>query len=649
MSYNFNLLFLPCLHILYVMRRSFWFILFIWWGSSYSQDTIIKQKPFSSNILSFKNPSTSIAFSGYYRFLGFVRNQKETFPNNAGKTVAISSGDAFREPMLLFKLNGKTRDNITFGADLMINSLYKGPSSIYTRALTLELGLNLTTSFATKYGNFNFKSGGVSWYRQSRLTVWGNRSFNRTSIFERRPQTLLNKLPINRYSNYYNSGLVDQGIRYGNRAFQGIFLQGSKLPLNFSVKGVIGKTNFNRSLLETSDNFTGCFQLKNMLSPNLKVAYNYLSSWADTDSLSDDKRNYFIHSFELVKKWNKIQFEMEIGLGKYSDPNQNLGYGEAILLNIKTAKSTKVPLNVQFYRISPQFVNVTGNFLNTSVLEVFPNVEGIGTTVRTPFQSPIVGLGRPVNNRQGLSINADASLGRLKLNGGIGIYAEIDTSYAALSYIHNVNSQTLSRLNIFAQNWGPYNALNSTYRGVFENVNISDSTASGFADFKKFYNTIEFQAKYNNKIFGKNYYIFSLTRLNSCQKNLKALPQVNSQALISQLSEEIDFSIELTNKSTFVLSYGVEKILGNNSTDIGDSPEPSATSAFFEKLGLKKLFRYTNARNQKNTLFGFGFDYMIGPNAMIFFRHNRYRYFDPNFIENHLKGWETMLELKIKF
>ena len=59
-----------------------------------------------------------------------------------------------------------------------------------------------------------------------------------------------------------------------------------------------------------------------------------------------------------------------------------------------------------------------------------------------------------------------------------------------------------------------------TYRGVFENVNISDTTASGLANFKKFFNTIEFQAKYNNKIFGKNYYIFYLTRLNSCQKDL---------------------------------------------------------------------------------------------------------------------------------
>lgn len=631
------------------MRASFLIIFFIWTWSSSAQDTTISQKTFSSNILSVKNPSSSISFSGYYRFLGFVRNQQETFPNNSGKTVVISSGDAYREPMFLLKLNGKTRDNITFGADFMLNSLYKGPAANFSQALTLNLGLNLSTSIATKHGIFNFKSGGVSWYRQSRLTVWGNRSFNRTSIFERRPQTPLNKTPINRYSKYYKSGLIDQGIRYGSRAFQGIFLQGSKLPLNFSVKGVVGKSNFNRSITETSDNFTGSFQIKNTLSSKLKIAYNYISSWADIDSLSTDKRSYFIHSIELDKKWNKVQIQMELGLGNYSDPIRELGYGEAILLNVKTTKSTKIPLNLQLYRISPHFVNVTGNFLNTSVLEVFPNVEGVGTTVRTPYQSPIVGLGFPVNNRQGFAINADINLGQLKLNGGIGVFAEIDTSYASLSYIHNVNSQTLSRINVFAQNWGPYNALNSTYRGVFENVNISDTTTSGLANFKKFFNTIEFQAKYNNKIFGKNYYIFSLTRLNTCQKELKLLPQIGNQTLISQLSEEIDLSIEMNEKTALVLSYGIEKILGNSSTDLGDNPKSTTTNTFFESLGLENFYRNTNYRNQKNTLLGIGFDYKIGNNAMVFYRYNQYRYFDPNFIENHLKGWEMILELKINF
>ena len=632
------------------MRGSFFLIIFFMWvGSSYSQDTTINQKSFSSNILSYKNPTSSISFSGYYRFLGFIRNQQEAFPNNSGKTLVISSGDAYREPMFLLKLNGKTRDNITFGADLMLNSLYKGPSPNLTQSLTLNLGLNLSTSIATRNGIFNLKSGGVSWYRQSRLTVWGNRSFNRISIFERRPQTPLNKIPINRYSRYYNSGLIDQGIRYGSRAFQGIFFQGSKLPFNFSVKGVIGKSNFNRSLLENSDNFTGSLQLKNTLSSKFKIAYNYLSSWADIDSLSDERRKYFIHTLELDKKWNKIHVQMEVGLGKYSDPINDLGYGESILLNVKTAKSTKVPLNFQLYRISPQFVNVTGNFLNTSVLEVFPNVEGVGTTIRTPYQSPIVGLGFPVNNRQGVSINADFNLGKLKLNGGIGFFAEIDTSHAALSYIHNVNSQTLSRINVFAQNWGPYNLLNSTYRGVYENVNITDTTAGGNANFKKFFNTIEFQAKYNNKIFGKNYYIFSLTRLNSCQKEFNLFPQVGSQVLISQISEEIDFSFELSQKAALVLSYGIEKVLGNSYTDIGDNPEPTATNTFFEQLGLENLYRYTNSRNQKNTLLGFGLDYKINHNAMVFYRYNQYRYFDPNFVENNLKGWEMILELKINF
>ena len=631
------------------MRRLLWFILFIWGGSSSSQDTNMVQKPFSSNILSYNKPTSSISFSGYYRFLGFVRNQQETFPNNSGKTFVINSGDYYREPMFLLKLNGKTRDNITFGADLMLNSLYKGPSAELTQNLTLNLGLNLSTSISTNYGNFNLKAGGVSWYRQSRLTIWGNRSFNRISIFERRPQTPLNKIPIDRYSNYYNSGLIDQGIRYGSRAFQGIFLNASKLPLNFYVKGVIGKSNFNRSAFESNDNFTGAFQLKNTLSPNYKICYNYLSSWAQTDSLSDDRRSYSIQTIELDRKWNKIQVQMEIGLGKYSDPENDLAYGEAILLNLKTSKSTKIPLNIQFYRISPQFVNVTGNFLNTSVIEVFPNVGGVGTTIRTPFNSPMVGLGFPINNRQGVSVNADISLEKLKINGGIGIFSEIEKSDGSLSYIHNVNSQTLSRIYLFAQNWGPYNALNSTYRGVYENVNISDTTSSGFANFKKFFNTVEFQAKYNNKIFGKNYYIFSLTRLNTSQKDFNIVPQIGTQTLISQLSEEIDFSIELNDKAAFVFSYGLEKVLGNSSTDLGDNSEATSTNTFFEKLGLDRFYRYTNSRNQKNTLIGLGIDYKIGQNSMLFYRYNQYRYFDPNFIENHLKGWEMMLELKINF
>ena len=614
-----------------------------------AQNDSVNNNAFTSNLTRVKNPMNQLSFSGNYRFLGFVRSQDEVFPNNSGKTTAIISGDYFREPMFLLKMKGQTKENVSFGADLMINSLYKGPSYDNTRTVTLDLGLNLRTAITTDLGVFNFSSGGVSWYRQSRLTVWGRRSFNRTSIYERRPQNALTKNPNDRYHNFYKNGLINQGVRYGSRAFQGLFLQGNKLPLNFSFKGVIGKSAFNRSLLASSDNFTKCFKLNNQINKNLKLSYNFLSSSQDLDSLNNDKREYYIHTFEFFKKWKKIQIHLESGFGNYSSVEQDLGSGEAIFLDIKTDKSSKIPLELQFYRISPQFVNVTGNFLNTSVLEVFPDIAGVGTTIRSPYKSPMVGLGFQVNNRQGVSLNYDIDFGKLKVNTGMGFFSEIDTSYAGISYNHNVNGQTLSRIYLFQQGWGPYNFLNSTYRNVFEEVSISDTNLNGLANFKKHYNTIELQSKYSNLLFGNKFYLFFLLRFNSCQKKLYSIPQYNDKALISQVSNEIDFSYELNNNTVLVVSYGIERVIGNSLTDIGDHSEPSSTNLLLDLIRVEKNHKVNRARNQRNRLIGVGIDYKIGENAMLFFRHNRYRYFDPNFVDNHLQGTENMLELKITF
>ena len=618
----------------------------------YTQNNRSLENVFSSNIKSLKSNSNSISFTGSYRFLGFLRNQKEVFPNNNGKTLVILSGDNFREPILLLKLKGITKDNISFGADFMINSVYKGPSLENTKSLTLNLGLNLRTSFSTKFGKFNFSSGGVNWYRQSRLTVWGNRAFNRRSIYDRTPQTALTKTANFRYEKYFKDGLIDQGDRYGSRAFQGLFFNGQNLPFNLSFKGVLGKSSFNRSIFSYSDNFTGCFRITKKDLNNLSISYNYLNSFASLDTVSNDMKKYNIHTIELSKKWKKIIFKMETGIGNYSSPNYNLNYGEALILNIKTVKSIQLPFEVQLYRISPQFINLTGNLFNTSVLEVFPNISGIGTTVRTPFSSPMVDLGSHTNNRQGISLNAEHSFGKLKINGGLGVFAEIDTSEASLSYRYNVNSQTLSRLYLFAQNWGPYNSLNSTYRGIFEEVSISDTNSLGKPNFKKFFNTLELQAKYKNSIRNHKYYIFSLTRLNSCQKRINFLPQYNLQSIISQFSQEFDFSLELNSNTILILSYGIERVIGSSVTGLGDQDLQlggNSINILLETLGIKKFNSNNFSRNQRNRLFGVGIDHHIGENAMLFLRQNFYSYNDPNFVLNNLKGTETMLELKLLF
>ena len=222
----------------------------------------------------------------------------------------------------------------------------------------------------------------------------------------------------------------------------------------------------------------------------------------------------------------------------------------------------------------------------------------------------MVGLGFPVNNRQGGALNTDIDFGKFKINGGLGIFSEIETSSAGISYIHEVNSETLSRINLFTQRWGPYNSLNSNYRRVFEEVNLTDGDVNGNVDYLKYFNTIELQTKYNMKVKGKNVYFFTLTKANSCQKSLEFLPVFSNQALINQTSFISDISYELNKKSNLIMSYGIERVKGNILTDLGENGMP---------------------RNQKNSLFGCGFDYKIGEKAMIFLRQNFYRFYDPNF------------------
>ena len=618
----------------------------------FAQDNQSFQSVFNSNIKNIKSNSSSISFAGSYRFLGFVRNQKEVFPNNSGKTTAILSGDNFREPMLLLKLKGLTKDKISFGADFMLNSPYKGPENVNSQ-LTLELGLNLRTSFSTSFGKFNLSSGGVNWYRQSRLTVWGNRSFNRESIYHRRPQTRLTSTPQLRYENYYNNGLIDEGVRYGNRAFQGIFINGQNLPKGFSLKGVIGKTPFNRSILDSlSNNYTGCIRVSKKFKNNFNVSYNYLNSTNLIDTINNEFRGYSINTLEFSKKWNLFSVHFEAGLGNYYSPENDFNNGEALILNISSSKKVKYPIDIQAYRISTEFVNLTGNFLNTSVLEIFPNTgsNNRATTIRPQFNSPMVGLGIHTNNRQGVSINAQHSFGKLKINAGVGISSEIDTSISSISYRYNVNAQTLSRLYLFARDWGPYNALNSTYRNIFENVSISDTNINGLANFKKHFANFEFQAKYTGNLGSKKFYIFFLSRFNSCGRNLHYFPKYNLDVLISQISNQIDFNFEVSDNASIILNFGIERIIGNHITDLGDNTHTSGSPVNMILNSLNSNNSIVNfARNQRNRLIGMGLDYKIGKEAMIFFRHNLYGYHDPNFVLNNLKGSETMLELKILF
>ena len=217
--------------------------------------TFVPKNAFKSATLSIKDPVSNIKFGGYFRFLGFVRDLPTMYPLDIPsyysgvfpQQTTISVGTGYREPMMLLSIGGTAKKNITFGTDLMLNSSFDG--NIENSSISLNLGSNFYSTLVSDYGKFKVHAGGISWYRQSKLTVWAEEGYLRYSLFERAPYDPLNKNAVDRYKKYYDQGAIDQDLRFGNVAFQGITFSGNSFPWWFadgvSFQGVLGKTQNN--------------------------------------------------------------------------------------------------------------------------------------------------------------------------------------------------------------------------------------------------------------------------------------------------------------------------------------------------------------------------------------------------------------------
>ena len=631
---------------------------------------------FQSTPITIKDPISNIRMGGYFRFLGYVRNFQEMYDLDVPtyysgeypQSTTIGIGTGYREPMMMLSISGKANKNVNIGTDLMLNSPFNG--TFDNNSVSMYLGTNLYSTINSDYGKFGVHAGGIKWYRQSKLTVWAEEGYLRYSLFERAPYDPLSKEVSERYSKYYDKGSISQDLRFGNVAFQGVTLTGSGIEgpssSTFSFQSIIGKTQHNIGEIVSfgKDDYCTGLRINNDIGNGSNFALNYFTSITATDSVKNNFRQFSIQSLEFNFKLKKLRFTGEGGIGSYESHITEKESGEMLVINLDIPKEYSwIPFKLQYSRIAPEAVNVNSSFKNTSVVELVHSAiveEGADATIMSSFGGPINNLGYLANNREGFSLNTEFKIGDLFVSGGFGFYSELERINANFSYSHTTNGLMLSRISYFSSGYGPYKQFNSYYRGVFENVSVSDSIyvndstliSSGYLDtngfplFDKFYCSSDLHLKYKTRVLGKNLYLFSLTNYNTAQDFFSTLPVTNSSAFIRHFNQQFDLCYELNKTTTFVCKYGLERVLGNKYTDIDDTdPYPTDNTWGVTEDYIPSY----KPRNQFGDLLGFGFDIKLNDGAYLFLRHAAFHYYDKNFSATNIKGTETTLELKINF
>ena len=593
---------------------------------------------------------------GTYRFFSTITSHKKPLligdsPADTALSKSVFVGDDSQLPNLTLNFSGRPSEKTSWGFDLYVFQFLEGWNSRPTYGnqvsladrpsvfspltgtrlgnnLGLLLGINLFGDFQTDIGPIKVKTGGIHWVSLSDLTLGGFTGYNRFTLFERNPWDPVSKHAPDRYEKFFERGNINQDIRWGEKAFTGTIVEMSDLPGDVQFKALYGKTELNGGFL-TIPNLSFGGQIKKNTSFGT-IGLNTFNNQTYSDSLNTEAIGFSITTAEINAKIVKgFYIKSEFGAGEYRSPIHNEGYGEALNIKLNLTKEIiKVPIEVHYFRVSPKVLNNNGIFRNSSIVEATNNTLSAGVVgsnaVLAPFASSLTSIGAFTNNRQGLNINAEVDLGKLKVSLANGISSELEALSNRISYGHPVNQLTRSRFwrwN-FPNDVGAYQRYNVIFRDIYEIVNLSKLVA------KKF-NVIEGQAKYRGKIGPRDFYAFWLCRLSSVQDFLSPITVFTEDAFLRHYTNELETYFKWDERTVFASYLGYERILANYDTPVGDLSD--------------------RPRNQEGIGFGLGIDYDLSKNTALYLRHRWFQFEDRSFEKDAFKGTETVIELKLTF
>ena len=613
-----------------------------------------------------KRAPQKLTVFGYYRFYMYGRNITDPYPNLSPYERTYGIGDGYREPTMSLSVLARPNGRSSFGTELFFLSPYLGTS---TRSMdndfTLNLGLNFYGNFRTDVGSFGIRAGGIHWYNLSPFTIGVYQVLDRFSIFDRTPWEGVSNTA--KYENYYSTGVTNPGDqRWNFQAFQGLIVNGGKLPGDFAFDLFWGKMQPNGGLANAQDDplltiqnpgeagniptyqgfagdgrivpsFISGGKISKQIARRNNIGYNLLYSETALDSLGKENWNYQVHTLSLDLNLGDVNITGELGGGSFESPITERKWGEALMLRVKLPKEISfIPVDVQLYQISKNFFNLNGEINTGNNPEIQKNFP-IGIAAgQASVGGSITQVNQLAHNRRGININLRKSIGPAEFSIGWGTAAELDVTTSELSYIHRVNGLALSRIyNPFPLNavkatqFGPYGRKFSYFRGAFERVLTTDlDPATAGPLTKKYYNAVDLTGKYKMVLNDRPLYLFYLGSFGSAMSKSSFLPTLNEDSYLFVQYHEIDLYYEILPKFILTGYYGLERAEGGRFTRWGETLLP---------------------RDQRGQAIGTGFDWTLTDATGLYFRYRHMTFDDRSFELDNFKGNEYTLELKTFF
>ncbi len=599
-----------------------------------AQDSIVR--PGFTELFDHSTQLSRFSVDGEVRLFSIYRSMIDSYDDQEtnDKNLAFTSYPGVNNfvsnnagiPMIDIKLRAAPVNGFGFTVGYALSHNFNGAFSDSSKTVTVRSDLNFDGTLNTDFGQFQLMAGGgVLWNSLSPFTLSQNEF--KDDYFDRLPWDW-NTNSFQKYNTYYDSYKNIGSENFGNAATQGFALKGSGLPLDLGFSLIYGRSSSSVSLdkalsMHPYNLLAGRVYKQVGVSTLGLNAYNH---FGDTDLSRRIKDQRAIYTGDIRLDNGSFKVYTELGAGMVQNPSQDLKWGEAI--NVELDLKDRVvgfPIHFQYYRVAHEVANLESGIMNSNTTVRVGGYTTDQTYNSTLFVNALQEIGQMANNRQGVVLKTDGSLGALKYKVGLSVSQELNNIYDTITIQHRINAFSRSRFVPWLQNAGPYKRLKNIWRRSYEVIAIHDADK----DNKKGYNALDLYLKYKGKFLNHSFIAIAYSNFNSAQEQIKPIPEFSDAALVRTFYQELNAFYQLTDQYTLVLYGGIERVLGNSKTDL--SPENAQP---IDQIGRG---------------LGVGLDIDFGDYAGVYLRHRYMDHRDKNFINDKFKGHESTIELKVFF